>query len=152
MTDRCRWMKKIYRKQKSVITMATFEKKNIVYYLSPVIRENKAGRREKHYHILCGRFTDVSGYTWLQVIGTSKEIEKDTNNVIIVDPSVCGIFTKKTRFNCDRVYPIAEKDMRGAVIKGVVPDSVFEGIQKAVGTSEKVKPIYKKRMGIQTEH
>ena len=128
--------------------MATFEKQKIVYYLSPIIKKNKEGRREKHYHILCARFTNQSGYRWLQLIGTSKEIERNNGNVVIVDPSSCDIFTKQTRFNCDRVYSISEKDMQDIDIKGILPDSIFEDIKKAVGRSEKVKPIYKKWMGI----
>ena len=112
--------------------MATFKKQGSIYYLSPVIRKNKEGRRERHYHILCGQFTDTSGYKWLRLIGTSKEIERENDNVVIVEPNSCNIFTKRTRFNCDRVYPIAEKDMSDAVVKGVLPDHIFEDLKKAV--------------------
>ena len=128
--------------------MATFKKQDVVYYVSPVIWKNKKGRREKHYHILCGRFTDATGYKWLQLIGTSKNIEENNDNIVIVDPSSCNMFTKQTRFNGDRVYVISEKDMLGATIKGTLPDAIFEALKEAVKKSEKVKPIYKKRMGI----
>ena len=131
--------------------MAIFEKKGVVYYLSPVIRKNKEGRKEKHYHVLCARFTNQSGYHWLQLVGTSKEIERVADNVVVVEPSECSVFTKKTRFDCDRVYAISEQDMAGAVVKGEVSDAVFARIKMGVGNSEKIKGVYKKRMGILIE-
>ena len=79
--------------------MATFERQSIVYYLSPVIKENREGRREKHYHILCARFTGPSGYVWLQVIGTSKPIEnrEGVGNVVIVGNGCCVGFVGLVR-------------------------------------------------------
>ncbi|MDE0243526.1 MAG: hypothetical protein OYG31_02335 [Candidatus Kaiserbacteria bacterium] len=128
--------------------MATFEKRDIAYYLSSKIKKNKEGRKERHYHILCAQFTDRSGYVWLQIIGTSKEIENNNENVIVIEPSMCNAFTKRTRFNCDYVYAIQEEELQGASIRGRVPENVFETLKQAIGRSNKVKPIYKKRMNI----
>lgn len=128
--------------------MATFKERDIAYYLSPAIRENRYGRREKHYHVLCAQFTNRSKRTWLQLIGTSKDIENDYENIIIVEPSPSNPFTKNTRFNCDQIYTVAEKDMMGAKIYGPISDSLFKRLQHAIGESEKITPINKKRMGL----
>lgn len=97
---------------------------------------------------MCARFTNRSGYHWLQLIGVSKEIEYTVGNVVIVDPPECSVFTKKTRFDCDRVYAVSEKDMEGVVVKGRVSGAIFSRIKAGVGKSEKVKEMCKKRMGI----
>ena len=125
-----------------------FDKRDIVYYLSSEIKENKQGKREPHYNILLGRYTSSIGYYWYQLIGTSREIEENHENVLIIEPKDNNPFRKPTRFNCDNVYSIHQGEIKESDIKGKVEPNIFDEIKKKINQSNHIFPKIKTRLNL----
>ena len=129
--------------------------RSVILYTPNWIKPDKqTGEKIPHMHTIIHPFMSPAGKKYYQLLATSQAIEeytdKDGNllntNVVKILIGESNLFTKETRFNCDRLQEGAITNVNKDY--GKISEEIFQILKNAIKNSKNIKPYKKKRMGL----